>query len=274
MSKRLEKGLVDPIKEELPTILTKSLQVSSQTAEILSEELEEGYKEALEKLQKKGFKDITEDQRRFIEQQFQDAFSSVADIVVQSTLTQIDRQEAVVDAREDNISELERQLAEQEKLEAQGLANQSSRLRQNLQQEREILKREQDRRIELEKKAARQRLIANSLQQGSEITLASAKLLNQGASGFIPGLIAAAGGIALLFRIIAQARANAAAFAAPPKFREGTPYLVGPSHEAGGVTIEAEGGERILSRALNEELGGRKMTNEELVEFALMGNER
>ena len=271
LSDRLKKGLVDPIENELPTILTKSLEVSSQTAEILSEELEEGYKEALKNLQKKGFKDITEDQRKFIEDQFKDAFSSVADIVVQSTLTQIDRQEQIVDAREDNISELERQLAEQERLESQGLASQSSRLRQSLQEERSILKREQDRRIELEKKAARQRLIANSIQQGSEITLAASKLLNQGASGFIPGLIAAAGGIALLFRIIAQAKANAAAFATPPKFREGTSYLVGPSHEAGGVKIEAEGGERILSKSLNEELGGRKMTNEELVNFALMG---
>lgn len=271
LSDRLQQGLVDPIKNELPTLLTESLQVSSQTAEILSEELEEGYRKALEQLQKKGFKDITDDQRRFIEEQFKDAFSSVADIVVQSTLTQIDRQEAVVDAREDNISELERQLVEQERLEENGRASQASALRSDLQREREILKREQDRRIELEKKAARQRLIANSLQQGSEITLASAKLLNQGASGFIPGLIAAAGGIALLFRIIAQARANAAAFATPPKFRTGTDYLVGPSHEGGGITIEAEGGERIFSKSLNEALGGSKYTNDQIRDFALLG---
>lgn len=271
LGKRLTDGLIDPISEQLPTLLTESLQVSSQTAELLSDELEAGYKQAIENLQKKGFKDITEDQKRFIEDQFKDAFSSVADIVVQSTLTQIDRQEQVVDAREDNISALESQLAEQERLEAQGLANQSSRLRQSLQEERTILKREQDKRIDLEKKAARQRLIANSLQQGSEITLAASKLLNQGASGFIPGIIAAAGGIALLFRIIAQAKANAAAFATPPKFREGTNYLVGPSHEGGGITIEAEGGERILSKALNERLGGSQLTNDELANFALMG---
>lgn len=271
LSNRLKKGLIDPIENELPTILTKSLQVSSQTAEILGDELEEGYKKALEELQKKAFKDITDDQRRFIEDQFKDAFDSVADIVIQGTVTQINQQEAVIDARQDSISELERQLSEQDRLESLGRANQSNSLRQSLQEERAILKREQDRRIELEKRAARQRLIANSVQQGSEITLAASKLLNQGASGFIPGLIAAAGGIALLFRIIAQAKANSAAFSAPPQFREGTNYLVGPSHEGGGITIEAEGGERILSKALNDRLGGAQLTNDELANFALMG---
>ena len=277
LEKRLSGGLVKELKK-LPTTATESLEVVSETTEDVVTRLEDDLPELFLRLQKavsdqtgSFFEDLTEDQRSFLLANLQDVLGSVGETFIQSTQVQINRQEAVVDAREDNISELERQLAEQEKLESQGLANQSSRLRTSLQQEREILKREQDRRIELEKKAARQRLIANSIQQGSEITLASAKLLNQGASGFIPGLIAAAGGIALLFRIIAQARANAAAFAAPPKFRTGTDYLVGPSHEGGGITIEAEGGERIFSKNLNEALGGSKYSNEQIKEFALMG---
>lgn len=273
LGQRLEAGLVKPLSE-LPEQINDILQVESISADPLSEQLAEAGIEAAERLAKsfkERYEELTKDQKRFLEEQLSSVFNSISDIVVQSTLTQITQQDQIIDAREDSISALEQQLEKQDQLESDGIANQSSRLRQSLQQEREILKREQNRRLELEKRAARQRLVANSLQQGSEITLATAKLLNQGASGFIPGLIAAAGGIALLFRIISQAKANAAAFSAPPQFREGTPYLVGPSHEGGGVLIEAEGGERILSRALNETLGGRQMSNDELVDFALKG---
>lgn len=278
LGNRLADGLQKPL-EKLPVALSGAAkEVFSDTSLNLDDRLLIDAQNAIEKVQAgikeqsvSFFKGLTDDQKQFIEDQFKDAFSSVADIVVQSTLAQIDRQEQVVDAREDNISALESQLAEQERLEAQGLANQSSRLRQSLQEERTILKREQDRRIELEKKAARQRLITNSLQQASELTLAASKIIKEGSGGFIPGLIAAAGGIALIFRIIAQAKANAAAFATPPKFREGTNYLVGPSHEGGGISIEAEGGERILSKALNDRLGGSQLSNDELANFALMG---
>lgn len=277
LSNRLADGLAKPL-EELPGKISDTLQIGSLTAESLGDELERGAQEAIEQLQnaftvksESFFEQFSDEQKKFLEDSFKDVLGSISDIVIQGTVTQINQQEAVIDAREGNISDLERQLAEQERLEGQGLANQSSRLKQSLQEERAILKREQDRRLELEKRAARQRLIANSVQQGSEITLAASKLLNQGASGFIPGLIAAAGGIALLFRIIAQAKANSAAFSAPPQFREGTNYLVGPSHEGGGITIEAEGGERIFSKSLNEALGGSKYTNEEIHNFALMG---
>lgn len=275
LEKRLSDGLLKPF-EELPTLVGDTLkkQLTSETADPLTEQMEQAGIEAAERLAKsfkERYEELTEDQKRFLEDTFQDIFSSVSDIVVQSTLTQITQQEQVIDARQNDISELERQLAEQERLQAQGVANQSNRLRQSLQEERNILKREQERRLQLEKKAATQRLITNSIQQGSEITLAAAKLLKEGSSGFIPGLIAAAGGIALLFRIIAQAKANAAAFSTPPQFREGTPWLEGPSHERGGVLAELEGGERVLSRSLNEAVGGRQLTNDELINYALYG---
>ena len=274
LGQRLKDGLVKPL-EELPENINNILQVESITAEPLSDQLAEAGIEAADRLAKsfkERYEELSVDQKKFLEQQLGSIFSSVSDIVVQSTLTQINQQDQVIDARENSIDVLEQQLAEQDKLESNGIANQSSNLRQSLREERQILKREQDRRLELEKRAAKQRLVANSLQQGSEITLATAKLLNQGASGFIPGLIAAAGGIALLFRIISQAKANAAAFSAPPQFREGTEYLVGPSHEGGGIPIEVEGGERILSKKLNDSIpGASKIANEDLVNYALMG---
>lgn len=270
---RLQDGLIEPLKE-IPTVAADSFQAVSETADPLSESLAEAGIQAAERLGKAfkdKFEELTADQQRFIEQQFGDIFESVSEIIVSNTIIAIGQQDQIIDAREQSISALEDQIRRQEDLEADGLANSADRLRQSLQAERQILRREQQRRLELEKRAARQRLVTNSIQQASEITLATAKLLKEGASGFIPGLIAAAGGIALLFRIIAQAKANAAAFSQPPQFREGTPWLSGPNHEGGGVLIEAEGGERIFSKKLNEMVGGREMPNEELVDFALRG---
>jgi|GEM_PF-4629862 len=268
LERRLSEGLVEPF-EKLPTLAAGAIDGAEadfiEEGRKVAESLNTGIVEQLEEL--------TPEQLRFLQDSFGDVFNSIADIAISSTQTAIQQQERLIQAREQAIGELESQIAEQERLEAQGLANNAAALRESLQQERQILQQEQEKRLELERRAANQRLLIDSIQQASQITLATAKLLSQGASGFIPGLIAAAGGVALLFRILAQAKANAANFSQVPKFREGTPELFGPSHEAGGILIEAEGGERILSRALNAELGGSRLTNEDLVQYARQGIE-
>lgn len=187
------------------------------------------------------------------------------DIVYQ---TQLEQQDRVIKAREDSIDALKKQLDEELELEKQGFANSSNALRSKLGEESKLLEAEQKKRLEIEKKIARQRLVVDSLQQASQLSLAAAKLLSEGSGGFLPGLIIAASAVALLFKIQAQARANALAASAPPKFREGTrrldmDSLVGPKHEGGGILIEAEGGERILSAAHNAIIGD--MSNQELV---------
>lgn len=121
----------------------------------------------------------------------------------------------------------------------------------------------------MEKKAAQQRLLLDSLEQASSFALAIAKLTAREAFKGLPGIITAAAGIALILGIIAKARAIRNQFE-PPRLKEGTPYLIGPSHERGGIHIEAEGGERILSRKLNEKIG-RRVDNEQMVSLYLLG---
>lgn len=107
-------------------------------------------------------------------------------------------------------------------------------------------------RLAIEKKAANQRLAANSVQQASNLVLGATKLVAAEASKGLVGILTAAGGLALLFSIIAQAKSNAAQFSKPQRLREGT-RLEGPSHERGGIPLftpshfyEAEGGEWLI----------------------------
>jgi len=266
IGKRLEDGLVEPL-EKLPTLAADRLQGSdfAQLGAKIADQLSLGIREELEKL--------TPEQISFLEGQFFDVANSIGSLLSTGAEAAITRQQELVNARQESISALERQLSEEERLQERGLANNVATLQKQLAAEGELLRKEQEKRLQLEKRAARQRLVSDSVQQASQISLAVAKLLAQGASGFLPGLIIAGGAIALLFRILAQAKANAATFSAPPQFREGTPELIGPRHERGGILIEAEGGERIVSARENAELGGRALTNEELVRLVHLGQQ-
>ena len=226
----------------------------------------EAYREVLE-----GGQRFTDQQRQFIEQGIVQTFGEVANLIVTSTNIQIQQQDAVIDRIRETTKVLEAQLKEQQQLKEKGYANDVAALEQRLNEENAKLAKAQAERLELQRKAANQQLIADSLIQASQIGVAVATLLAEGAKGFVPGLLIAAAAVPLIFSIIARAKANAAELAAPPTFRQGTAYLEGNSHEHGGVKIEAEGGERILSRKLNDMIGGRKVTNEELVEAYKIG---
>lgn len=226
----------------------------------------EAYREVLE-----GGQRFTDQQRQFIEQGIVQTFGEVANLIVTSTNIQIAQQDAVIDRIRETTKVLEAQLKEQQQLKEKGYSNDVAALEKRLQEENAKLAKAQAERLELQRKAANQQLIADSLIQASQIGVAVATLLAEGAKGFVPGLLIAAAAVPLIFSIIARAKANAAELAAPPTFRQGTPYLEGNSHEHGGVKIEAEGGERIISRKLNDMIGGRKVSNEELIEAYQIG---
>jgi len=124
-------------------------------------------------------------------------------------------------------------------------------------------------RLEIEQKAAKQQLLIDTALQASQIATSIAKLINAEASKGLIGIITATSAVALLFSLVAASKRRALEASQPPKFREGTEYLQGNSHERGGVLIEAEGGERILSKKLNSRLTGIK--NDQLVDYALLG---
>ena len=172
-----------------------------------------------------------------------------------------------IKASQERINDLNKDLEEQRKLKEQGYANDVTLLEKQLKEETDIQRKAQDERIALQKKQANQQLAIDAALQASQIGLSIAKLISQEASKGLIGIVTASAGIALILSLVAKAKQQAVQTDIP-KFREGTEYLQGNSHEQGGVLIEAEGGERILSKKLNSKL---KMSNEDLVDYALVG---
>lgn len=208
-------------------------------------------------------------QYEFIAGSIQTVFTSIVDGIDAATQAAIDRQDQLIQAIDQRVSETEQALAREEELQRQGFANDVDALKSKLKEEQAARAEAENERLELEKRAAQQRLIQNSLEQASNFVLAAAKLTAAEAGKGVIGIFIALAGLALISRVISQAKAIQAQFA-PPQLREGTPWLEGPSHEGGGITIEAEGGERVISKKLNKKIG-RKVDNEQMVSLYLLG---
>ena len=207
---------------------------------------------------------LNEEQLGFITDQISSTISSLDSIISSGTDRQIAENERLIKSIEDRVKAAEDAYNVELKLQEDGFANSAKLKEEDLRKEQARLAAAQQKKEELEKKALRQQLISDSLQQASQLALGAAKVITAESGKGLIGIITAAAGIALLFRIIAQAKANAAKFSTPPKFRGGGQLLEGPSHEQGGIPIvignsrvvEAEGGEFIIrkkSSTINEE---------------------
>lgn len=189
----------------------------------------------------------------FLEQ----GISQIDDIFIASTQVQIAQTEALIQVTQKRVDNAQSAYQKELDLQKQGLANSAGLREKELADEQRRLEDAQQKRQELERKALRQQLIADATAQGSQLALAASKVLSAEAPKGLPGILLAAAGIALIFKIIAAARANAAksAQASIPKFRKGG-KLEGLPHEMGGIPIftngvqiaEAEGGEFIVSK--------------------------
>ncbi len=251
----------------------EGLEVGKEISAAIARGIEDGVDDrtlgeiVLEKLDR-AF-NLSPAQYEFILGSVQAVFQSIVSGIDAATQAAIARQDMVIDAVSRRVDETEQALAKEEELQRQGFANNVDALKKKLKEEQAVQEEAENKRLALEKKAAQQRLLLDSLEQASSFALAIAKLTAREAFKGLPGIITAAAGIAIILGIIAKARAIKNQFE-PPRLREGTPYLEGPSHERGGIHIEAEGGERIISRKLNEKIG-RRVDNEQMVSLYLLG---
>jgi hypothetical protein len=167
--------------------------------------------------------------------------------------------EATIEQIESNIEELQSKLDIEEEREREGFANSAQELRDSLEEQNKARAKAEEERLNIERKAARQRLVQESAQQISSLSLAAARLLATEASKGIIGLVLAASGIATIFSIISRAKAQAVEFSSAPEFREGgsivNGLLIGPSHEGGGIPgvySDNQGRKRMVSLEGNE----------------------
>lgn len=217
---------------------------------------------------------ISEQELNFITESLGDAFGNVLQGIDSITQQQIDQQDQLISAIDNRISETQSLLdAELEKA-RQGYANDSEALQRKLQSDQEARTEAEQQRSELERRAARQRLIQNGLEQASNLVLAVTKLTAAEASKGLIGIVTAITGASLLFSLIAQARSQAQQFSEVPEFRDGTEYVHGPGGSRDDkVNARLSVGERVVDANSNARIGGESVSNADLVNGFLYGKQ-
>lgn len=187
-----------------------------------------------------------------------------------ATQAQIAQQDLVLSAIENRIDETQRLLDIELQRQAAGRANNAAVLEQQLAEENAIREEAEAKRLELEKKAARQRLRAQQAEQISNYILSVTRLVASESFKGLPGIFTAAAGGALIFRLIKEARAQAKQFEVP-QFREGVPYVEGPgTGTSDSIPALLSRGERVIPAALNMDIG-KQVSNEALVRLFNIG---
>lgn len=199
---------------------------------------------------------LNEEQAAFILQSFGTVFNSIMQMQEAAVNAQLEQQNKLIEASRERISSLEQDVEDERELRRQGLASNLDDAKAALDAERAVLEAAQAKALAIQRKAANQQLVINSIIQASELALSASKIISANSGIPVAGPVIAAAGIALIFSILAQAKANAARFSQVPKLRKGA-KLEGESHERGGVPLlvdgskyyEAEHGEWLIGSA-------------------------
>jgi len=264
-------GIIEPINllggnqrdfEQAGRDAIKGLQIGVEKAQPALQRIKESLLVAF---------NIDDQDLQIIGQQFGDIFTNFTTGLDFATQAQIEQQDAVLAAIENRINETQALLDQELERQRQGYANNVDALKARLDEENAARQEAENKRLELERKAARQRLIANQAEQISNYILSVTRLAATESLKGLPGIFTAIAGVSLLFSLIQQARAQARRFEVP-QFAEGTEYVQGPgTAKSDSVPAMLSRGERILPAALNMAVGGRHVSNEELVRLFKLG---
>lgn len=236
-------------------------RITGQQLKALAQQQEKALLSIFDRTKEKILNDLglNEEQAQFILQSFGSVFNSIADMWSSSVDAQIEQQYKLIEASQERIQSLEQDVDTERELRKQGLASNLEDAKRALDAERAVLAAAQEKALAIERKAANQQLILNSILQASGLAVAASKVINANAGIPIAGPVIAAAGIALIFSILAQAKANATRFSQVPKLRKGA-RLEGATHEGGGIPLisdgkfyEAERGEWLIGTAHSKE---------------------
>lgn len=158
--------------------------------------------------------------------------------------------EAATKAADDKVKAAEDALEKEKELAADGLANNVDAAEKELAKQKEL----RDAALKEEAKARRAQILLDGASQLSSLITASANIFKTLSGIPFVGIPLAIATIALMFGAFTKAKADALKAASAPKFKHGGEarvtkdgILVGPSHDDGGIGIEAEGGEMVFS---------------------------
>ena len=182
------------------------------------------------------------------------AFSDVLSGISALNEAAISEQERLIAALDERLRKQQEVVDKEQEIAEKGLANNVASEKKRLDDLQKLRDEAEKKRLELQRKAARQQLLVDSAQQISSLATGAANVLKAESNKGLLGVLFAIGAIATLFAVFAKAKATAAKASEIPKFRKGT-KLQGPPHEHGGLAIsdsagrtvgEAEGGEWLI----------------------------
>jgi len=245
----------DTIKDD---ILFRAKGIFLQVKDAVKTESKSALESVLESLAEvfhlKGKDVISAEEAKQIFAGLKTAFSDVVSGISALNEAAISEQERLISALDERIQKQQDVVDKELEIAEKGQANNVATEKKRLDALQKLRDDAEKKRLELQRKAARQQLLVDSAQQISSLATGAANVLKAESNKGLLGVLFAIGAIATLFSVFAKAKATAAKASEIPKFRKGT-KLEGPSHENGGLAIsdsygrkvgEAEGGEWLI----------------------------
>lgn len=271
---RLIKIATDPLTENIADLVT------SQTAKPLADRLRENGLEAGKALGK-AIQQGQAIQQEQANQQARDLLKGLSNDTINAFFEaeqarfelRIAQQDVLISKIQERLDIEKQALEEQQKLADEGLANDVGTAKKRVAEQERLLRDSENKKLEIERKAANQRKIIAAGQQAVELTLAVAKLISAEASKGLIGLVLAVGGLAIISRLVAAGRSQAASEAGRTQnFATGTERVRGEgTWTSDSVPVNLSKDERVIKSSDNAKLGFERMSNKQLVHYALLG---
>ncbi len=206
---------------------------------------------------------LDEDKDKEVISKLKDGIGEVVNALGDLTAARIAAAEAAVKAAEDQVSAAEDALDREIELAKLGYANNVDLRRKEL----DDAKTARDRALSEQKRAQKAQLAIDTAVQASNIVTSATNIFKEGTKFWPVGFLLAIASVASLISLISGVRARAKALSQPTQFKHGgeatvtrDSILVGPSHDGGGIGIEAEGGEFTTTDGRRLAIVNKRMT--------------
>lgn len=216
---------------------------------------------------------IDEQDAQFLGQVAGGALDAYLQFLDATTEAQLSVQDTIIEKTEERINKTQELLDIELERQRQGYANSVDALRQTLDQQNKERDQAESKRNAIARKAAKQRAAISAAEQLAETGLLAVRVFSEAvkATGLY-GIVLGAAGLALILARVAAVRAQIKAANTDTGFKDGTPFVEGPGGpKSDSISARLSRGERVVPADINDRMGGRRLTNEELFKYYELG---
>ena len=216
---------------------------------------------------------IDEEQAQLLGETAGGALDAYLEFLDATTEAQLAVQDEIIARTERNIEKTQELLNIELERQRQGYAESVEDLKRTLDKQNKERDAAEQKRNAIARKAAKQRAAISAAEQIAETALLAVRIFSEAVkTAGIYGIILGAAGLAFVIARIAAVRAQAKAAQADTGFKEGTPFVEGPGGPKDDrISARLSRGERVVPADINERMGGRRLTNEELFKYYELG---